>query len=68
MLMDGLNGLETYVQILMRKSNQKAIITSGYSENELVKEAMRLGAGAYLKKPYLKMQLIQAVESELTKI
>lgn len=68
MIMDGINGLETYIRILMRKGEQKAIITSGYSENELVKEAIKLGAGCYIKKPYLKMQLLQAVEAELRKI
>ena len=65
MIMDGIDGLETFIRILMRKGEQKAIITSGFSENENVKEAQKLGAGAYLKKPYLKMQLIRAVESEL---
>lgn len=68
MIMGGIDGLETYIQILMRKGEQKAIITSGYSDNENVKETIKLGAGAYIKKPYLKMQLIQAVEAELRKI
>ncbi|MEN8221913.1 MAG: two-component regulator propeller domain-containing protein [Acidobacteriota bacterium] len=68
MIMGGIDGLETYIQILMRKGEQKAIITSGYSDNENVKETIKLGAGAYIKKPYLKMQLIKAVESELRKI
>lgn len=68
MIMGGMNGLETYIQILMHKGEQKAIITSGYSENEIVKETMKLGAGSYVKKPYLKMQLLQAVEAELRKI
>ena len=68
MIMGGIDGLETYIQILMRKGEQKAVITSGYSDNENVKETIKLGAGAYIKKPYLKMQLIKAVESELRKI
>ncbi len=68
MIMEGIDGLETYIQILMRKGEQKAIITSGYSDNENVKETIKLGAGAYIKKPYLKMQLIKAVEAELRKI
>ena len=65
MIMGGIDGLETYIQILMRKGEQRAIITSGYSENENVKETLKLGAGSYVKKPYLKMQLIKAVEAEL---
>jgi YesN/AraC family two-component response regulator len=30
---------------------QKVIIVSGFSETERVKEAQRLGVGAYVKKP-----------------
>lgn len=67
MIMGGIDGLETYIQILMHKGEQRAIITSGYSENENVKETLKLGAGSYIKKPYLKMQLIKAVETELRK-
>ncbi|MCK5221540.1 MAG: response regulator, partial [Candidatus Aminicenantes bacterium] len=68
MIMGGIDGLQTYIEILMRKGEQKAIITSGYSDNENVKETLKLGAGSYIKKPYLKMQLIKAVEAELRKI
>ena len=68
MIMGGIDGLQTYIQILMRKGEQKAIITSGYSDNENVKETLKLGAGSYIKKPYLKMQLIKAVEAELRKL
>ncbi len=67
MIMGGIDGLQTYIEILMRKGEQKAIITSGYSDNENVKETLKLGAGSYIKKPYLKMQLIKAVEAELRK-
>jgi YesN/AraC family two-component response regulator len=31
---------------------QKTVIVSGYSETERIKEALLLGAGKYLKKPY----------------
>jgi len=68
MIMGGIDGLQTYIEILMRKGEQKAIITSGYSDNENVKETLKLGAGSYIKKPYLKMQLIKAVEAELRKL
>jgi len=54
MIMDpGIDGLETYKQIRGVKPGQKVIIASGYSESERVREARRLGAGAYVKKPYL---------------
>jgi len=53
MVMDpGIDGLETYRRVLDLHPGQKAIIVSGYSETERVKEAQRLGAGEYVRKPY----------------
>lgn len=63
----GIDGLETYSRILAIRPGQKAIIASGYSETERVKEARRLGAGAYLKKPYNVVNLGRAVRSELNR-
>ena len=66
MIMDpGIDGLETYRRILEIHPAQKAIIASGYSESERVKEAQRLGAGAYVKKPYLMEKIAVAVREEL---
>jgi signal transduction histidine kinase/ActR/RegA family two-component response regulator len=68
MIMDpGIDGLETYKQILDIHPNQKAIIASGFSETWRVKEALRLGAGAYVKKPYTIDKIGQAVIAELGK-
>ncbi len=68
MIMDpGIDGLETYKKILEFHSGQKAIIVSGFSETERVKEAKRLGAGTYVKKPYLLEQIGIAVKTELEK-
>jgi CheY-like chemotaxis protein len=68
MIMDpGIDGLETYQKILEINPTQKAIIASGYSESIRVKEAQRLGAGAYVKKPYLMERIGRAVRTELDK-
>jgi len=68
MIMDpGIDGLETYRRILELHPEQKAIIASGFSETERVKEAQRLGAGEYLKKPYVLEKLGLAVRSGLDK-
>jgi len=68
MIMDpGIDGLETYKRILEIHSKQKAIIASGFSESASVKEAKNLGAGAYVKKPYLIEKIGIAVKSELDK-
>jgi CheY-like chemotaxis protein len=66
MIMDpGLDGLDTYRQILGIKPNQKAIIVSGFSESDRVHTARDLGAGAYVRKPYIKEKLGLAVRKEL---
>jgi two-component system cell cycle sensor histidine kinase/response regulator CckA len=68
MIMDpGIDGLETYKRILTFHPNQKALITSGFSETEHVKEAQRLGAGEYIRKPYSFEKIGMAVKNELDK-
>lgn len=63
----GWDGLETFRRILAVKPGQKAVILSGFSESGRVKEAQFLGAGAYVKKPYLLEELAAAVRTELDK-
>ena len=48
----GLNGKETYEEIIKFLPMQKAIIVSGYSKNSDVLEAQSLGVGNYISKPY----------------
>lgn len=61
----GIDGLETYRRILATNPKQKAILVSGFSETVRVKEAQRLGAGAYVKKPYLVEKIGVAIREEL---
>jgi len=63
----GIDGLDTYKKIIEIHPGQKAIITSGYSETERVKEAQRLGATSYVKKPYLLEKIGYVVKAELNK-
>ena len=66
MIMDpGMDGLDTYKAIVEIHPKQKAIIVSGFSETERVKEAKTLGAGDYLRKPYVQEILGLAVRKEL---
>ena len=68
MIMDpGIDGCETYRRIIRRHPGQKAIVASGYSESDRVREIQRLGAGAYLKKPYTLEKLALAVRQELAR-
>ncbi len=66
MIMDpGLNGLETYQEILKFRAKQRAILVSGYSETDNVRRALELGAGQYVKKPYGLKAIGMAIRKEL---
>ena len=66
MIMDpGMDGLDTYKKIIKLHPQKKAIIASGFSETDRVKEAQRLGAGAYVKKPYTLEKIGLSVRDEL---
>ena len=66
MIMDpGIDGLETYRRIVEAHPDQKAIIASGFSESDRVKQALKLGVGAYLRKPYTIDNLARILHSEL---
>lgn len=62
----GIDGKETYSRINDLHPGQKAIIASGFSQSEAVKETIDLGAGQYIKKPYTMVQLGRAVKKELS--
>ena len=63
----GLNGRETYEEIIKICPGQKAIIASGFAKTEEVEKAQSLGAGRYIKKPYTLLNLAAAVKEELAK-
>jgi two-component system cell cycle sensor histidine kinase/response regulator CckA len=68
MIMDpGIDGLETYRRILKINPYQRAIIVSGFSETDRVRETQRLGAGAYVKKPYVTEKIGVAIREELAR-
>ena len=66
MIMDpGMDGLDTYRLIHALRPELRVIITSGYSETHRVREALRLGAGPYVKKPYRLEKLARVVHEAL---
>ncbi|MCA9733437.1 response regulator [candidate division KSB1 bacterium] len=66
MVMDpGIDGYETYKQIIRLHPHMRAVIASGYSETDLVRKAQALGAGKYIKKPYMFEKIGLAVKQEL---
>jgi CheY-like chemotaxis protein len=66
MIMDsGMDGLDTYREILKIHPRQKAIIVSGFAETDRVRHAQALGAGAFVRKPYIMEKIGLAVRQEL---
>ena len=61
----GMDGLDTYRKVLEVHPGQKAVIASGFSETNRVRETLRLGAGSYIKKPFLLERLRMAVKRTL---
>jgi PAS domain S-box-containing protein len=61
----GIDGLETYRRILEFRPGQRAVIVSGFSETERVREALELGAGAFVRKPYIMEKIGLAVREEM---
>jgi two-component system cell cycle sensor histidine kinase/response regulator CckA len=61
----GINGRETFRQVIEIHSEQKAILVSGYAETNEVLETQRLGAGKFLKKPLTIEKIGPAVTEEL---
>lgn len=66
MVMDpGINGCMTYGRAIILQPSLKAIIVSGFSENEEVVQAQELGAGQLVRKPYGLAEIGKAVQQEL---
>jgi signal transduction histidine kinase len=66
MIMDpGADGLDTYRAVKSLVPMQKAVIASGFAETERVREALKLGVGAYVRKPYTIERLGAAIKKAL---
>lgn len=61
----GMDGLATYQRVLEINPQQRAIVVSGFSETERVRQTQELGAGAYVRKPYIMEQIGLAIREEL---
>lgn len=64
---DDFDGLDTYKQMLKINPGQKAIIISGFAITDRIKEALKLGVGQYIQKPYDFDNLGHAIRRELDK-
>jgi CheY-like chemotaxis protein len=61
----GIDGAETFRRALQINPSQKAIIVSGYSDRVRAEVALKLGAGAYVRKPLTLKSLATAVREVL---
>ncbi len=61
----GMDGLDTYRHLTQIRPAIKAMIASGFAETERVKEALRAGVGAYIKKPYMLKDIGMALKQIL---
>ena len=62
---DGFDGLDTYREMVKINPGQKAIIVSGFSATERVNQMQKMGAGAYVKKPFTREVIARAIREEL---
>jgi PAS domain S-box-containing protein len=67
LLGSGLDGAQTYRRLIELQPALKAIVLSGYAETEQVREALRLGAGRFVRKPLELSVLAHAVRNELAR-
>jgi CheY-like chemotaxis protein len=61
----GIDGYETYRRMLELQGTQRAIVTSGFAENDRVRKVQALGARGYVRKPYTLERLTAAIRREL---
>lgn len=67
MLMEpGINGRATFEQIRGISPDIKALIVSGYSEDNEVERTLQLGAKGFVQKPYSMAKLSQAIKKALS--
>jgi len=57
----GINGRKTFEQILRFHPRQKAVIASGFAQDEDVKATLAMGAKAFIPKPYTLEQIASTI-------
>ena len=65
--MPGIGGIKSLQELMSVNSKVKVVIMSGYSENRNIEEAKKLGAKAFLQKPYHVTELLNTIRSVLDK-
>lgn len=63
--MPGIGGIKSLQEMMGVDTKAKVVIMSGYSENRSIEEARKLGAKAFLQKPYHITELLNTIRSVL---
>ncbi|MBW2562737.1 MAG: response regulator [Deltaproteobacteria bacterium] len=63
--MPGIGGIKSLQELMSVDSNVKVVIMSGYSEKKSIEEAKKMGAKAFLQKPYQITELLKTIRSVL---
>ncbi len=61
----GIDGRQTYEEIITFQPHQKALVVSGFSESNDVQQTIALGAGGFIRKPYTMEQLGKEIQEIL---
>ncbi len=61
MSMPLLSGLDTYKELVKIDSKVRVLLTSGFKEDERVKEGLQSGIRAFLQKPFMRSELLKTV-------
>ena len=63
--MPGLSGLEALEHIRSRDQKARVVVVSAAGSEEMISEALRLGAAAYVRKPFQPATVLDAVRKAL---
>lgn len=64
----GINGIQALQEILKFKPNQKAILTGGFTTQDVVIEAQNIGVFCFIKKPYNIKSLAQSLKQTINEV
>lgn len=62
----GMDGLDSFIAIRKKFPEMKAIIASGFSETDRVRDALKRGALAYVQKPFTLEKIAQTLKDAFT--
>ena len=65
--MQKMSGLEALAEIQRIKPNTRVLIVTGYESSDVAAQAVKLGAAAYLTKPFDRQKVLEHVRTLLQK-